>query len=42
MSRMWLWRLIRDGKITTALVGGFKFVVQDERFKAIQKERTRA
>lgn len=39
MSRMWVWRLIKDGKLTVAVIGGVKFVVQDGRFKEIQKER---
>ena len=40
MSRQWLWHLISEGAISTSEIAGKKFVVMDDRFKAIKLERT--
>lgn len=42
MSRQWLWHLINEGEITVAEIAGVKFVVDDARFKAIQRQRVKA
>ncbi len=41
MSRQWLWTLINRGEIGTADVAGRRFVLEDERFKAVRRERAK-
>ncbi len=41
MSRQWLWELIKRGEIGTAEVAGRRFVLDDERFKVIRRERNK-
>lgn len=42
MSRQWLHHLIKLGTIGTSEIDGRRFVLEDERFKAIQRERAKA
>jgi len=42
MSRQWLYQLINRGEIGTAEIAGKRFVLDDQRFKAIQRERNKA
>lgn len=41
MSRQWLYELIDRGDLTTAQVGGVRFVLDDDRFKAIKRRRAK-
>jgi len=40
MSRQWLWHLINKGAIRTGRIAGKKFVVMDDRFRAIKRARS--
>lgn len=39
VSRQSVHTWINRGELTTATIGGWRFVVEDERFKARQRER---
>lgn len=40
LSRVWVYELIARGALVTSTVGGVRFVVADDRFKAIQRKRS--
>ena len=40
MSRQWLYHLINLGEIGTSEIAGKRFILEDARFKAIQRERS--
>ena len=42
MSRQWLYQLINRGEVGTTEIAGRRFVLEDDRFKAIQRERAKA
>ena len=42
MSRQWLYQLINRGEIGTTEIAGRRFVIEDERFKAIQHQRAKS
>lgn len=42
LSRVWVYELIARGALVTSTVGGVRFVVADDRFKAIQRKRGQA
>ena len=39
MSRQWLYELIKRGEIGTSEIDGRPFVLDDDRFKAIRRQR---
>jgi len=41
MSRQWLYELINRGEIGTTEIAGRRVVLDDERFKAIQRYRSK-
>lgn len=41
ISRQWVWELIKRGQIGTSEVAGRRFVLDDERFKLLQRERAK-
>jgi excisionase family DNA binding protein len=42
ITRQWLWKLARSGKITTLALAGRNVVVVDDIFKAEEKRRRKA
>ena len=42
MSRQWLYQLIERGEIGTSEIAGRKVVLDDERFKALRRQRAKA
>jgi predicted site-specific integrase-resolvase len=41
MSRQWLYELINRGEIGTSEIAGRRLILEDERFKALRKERAK-
>lgn len=42
LSRVWVYELINRGELATSTVGGLRFVVEDERFKALRRTRAKS